>query len=82
MQIRAVDMPRALLIPLPGEPGNVGVHLSLQRLSQHPPRALPHDLIDQRRRLTRFLSRRTLLHYREHGRTFPASVPAPALLET
>ena len=30
----------------------------------------------------RFLSRRSLLHYREHGRTFPAGVPAPALLET
>jgi hypothetical protein len=29
---------------------DIGVHLGLQRLGQHPPRALPHDLIDQRRR--------------------------------
>jgi hypothetical protein len=29
---------------------DIGVHLGLQCLGQHPPRALPHDLIDQRRR--------------------------------
>jgi hypothetical protein len=40
----------ALLVPLGGELGDVGVHLGLQRLGQHPPRALPHNLIDQRRR--------------------------------
>jgi hypothetical protein len=40
----------AVLVPLGGERRNVGVHLGLQRLSQHPPGTLPHDLIDQRRR--------------------------------
>ena len=30
--------------------GDVGVDLGLQRLGQHPPGALPHDLVDQRRR--------------------------------
>jgi hypothetical protein len=74
--------PPAILIPLRGVRRDIGIHLGLQRLGQHPPRALPHDLIDQRPRPTRFLFRRSLLHYREHGRTFPAGVPAPALLET
>ena len=40
----------AVLVPLLSEPGDVGVHLGLQRLGQHPPGTLPHDLIDQRRR--------------------------------
>ena len=39
----------AVLVPLGGELGDVGVDLGLQRLGQHPPRAFPHDLIDQRR---------------------------------
>jgi hypothetical protein len=30
--------------------GSVRLSLTLQRLGQHPPRALPDDLIDQRRR--------------------------------
>src|SRR5260221_14094111 len=34
----------------PPPPGQVSLPLSGQRLGQHPPRALPHDLIDQRRR--------------------------------
>jgi hypothetical protein len=41
-----------VLIALLDELGNLGIHLSLQRLGQHPPGALPHDLIDQRRRTT------------------------------
>src|ERR1700722_3961909 len=40
----------AVLIPLAREPGNVGVHLGLQRLGQHLRGALADDLIDQRRR--------------------------------
>jgi hypothetical protein len=39
-----------ILAPLGGMGRDVGVHLGLQRLGQHPPGALPHDLIDQRRR--------------------------------
>ena len=46
----AHHQPAAVLVPLGGERGDVGVHLGLQRLGQHPPGALPHDLIDQRRR--------------------------------
>jgi hypothetical protein len=38
----------ATFVPLVGELGDVGVDLGLQRLSRHPPGALPHDLIDQR----------------------------------
>jgi hypothetical protein len=43
----------AVLVPLAGMRRDIGVHLGLQRLGQHPPRAFPHDLIDQRRRDTR-----------------------------
>jgi len=38
------------LIPLGNVCRDIGVHLGLQRLGQHPPGAFPHDLIDQRRR--------------------------------
>ena len=40
----------AIHIMLGHERRYVGVHLGLQRLGQHAPGALPHDLIDQRRR--------------------------------
>jgi hypothetical protein len=39
----------AVLAALGGELGDIGLHLGLQRLGQHPPGALTHDLIDQRR---------------------------------
>jgi hypothetical protein len=39
----------AILVPLGSERRDIGVHLGLQRLGQHPSGALPHDLIDQRR---------------------------------
>jgi hypothetical protein len=38
-----------VLVALVGELGDVGIDPGLQRLSRHPPGALPHDLIDQRR---------------------------------
>jgi hypothetical protein len=69
-------------VPLARERRDISVHLGLQLLGQHPPRALPHDLVDQRAPTSLSLFRRPLLHYREHGRTFPAGVAAPALLET
>ena len=40
----------AVLIALRGVRRDISIHLGLQRLGQHPPGALPHDLIDQRRR--------------------------------
>jgi hypothetical protein len=46
----ADHQPAAVLVPLRGERRDIGIHLGLQRLGQHPPRALPHDLIDQRPR--------------------------------
>jgi AAA ATPase domain len=46
----AYDQAAAVCIPLGGMRRDIGIHLSLQRLSQHPPGTLPHDLIDQRRR--------------------------------
>jgi hypothetical protein len=45
----------AIVVPLGSERRDIGVHLRAQRLGQHPTRALPHDLIDQRCRPTRFL---------------------------
>ncbi len=39
----------AVGVPLVDELGDVGVHLGLQRRGQHPPGALPDNLIDQRR---------------------------------
>ena len=46
----AHHQPAAVRVPLGGEPGDIGIHLRLQRLGQHPPGALTDDLIDQRRR--------------------------------
>jgi hypothetical protein len=40
----------AILAAFGGMRRDVGVDLGLQRLGQHPPGALPHDLIDQRPR--------------------------------
>ncbi len=40
----------AVLVPLSGERRDIAIHLGGQRLGQHPPGTLPHDLIDQRRR--------------------------------
>ena len=50
--VRAVadHQPAAVLIALGGMRRDIGVHLGLQRLGQHPPGALSHDLINQRRR--------------------------------
>lgn len=78
----AHHQPAATLIALTGELGNIGVDLGLQRLGQHPPGTLTHELVDQRR-----TSRRTLIrvaaagHYGEHGRAFPTDAPTSALLE-
>jgi hypothetical protein len=38
----------AIFIPLGRERRDIGVHFGLQRPGQHPPRAFPYDLIDQR----------------------------------
>jgi len=48
----ADHQPAAVLIPLGGMRRDIGLHLGLQRLGQHPPCAFPHDLVDQRRRDT------------------------------
>jgi len=44
----AHDQAVAVLVTLVGERGDVGVHLGLEGLGQHPPRALADDLVDQR----------------------------------
>jgi hypothetical protein len=75
----------AVLAPLGSELGYIGIHLGLQRLGQHPPRALPHDLINQRPRaiLTALMAAALARDYGEH-RVVP-SRPARqrrSLLET
>jgi hypothetical protein len=66
--------------PLGGVSRDIGVHLGLQRLRQHPPGVFPHDLIDQRRRgivATFVASPRQGLR---SGCTFSAGVPTRSCL--
>ena len=76
---RAASPPPRLLPQASSMRRDIRIDLGLQRLSQHPPRALPHDLIDQRRRavLPALVARAAVSDYGEHGCTFPASVAAP-----
>jgi hypothetical protein len=46
----AYHQPAPVLVALLAERGDVGVDLGLQRLGQHPPGTLAHDLVDHRRR--------------------------------
>ena len=50
MRAVAHHQPPPALVALADEPGDVGVDLGLQGLGQHPPGALPDDLVDQRPR--------------------------------
>ena len=62
-----------VLIAQPRELVDVGGDLGLQRRGQHLPGAVPHDLVDQRRRLPISRQRAShVRHYCEHGCTFPA----------
>jgi hypothetical protein len=85
-----------MLIELAGVRVDVRGDLGLQRRSEHPPRPVPHDLIDQRpadrgglarplrhgsrRRIRGRWRRLALGDYGEHGRTFPTRVGARACL--
>jgi hypothetical protein len=56
------------------ELGDVGVHLGLQGLGQHPSGTLPDDLIDQRRRALQaagVIGVGSSRNYREHGSYLP-----------
>jgi hypothetical protein len=75
----ADHQPPTTLVALAGELGQVRIHLRLQRRGQHPPRAVTHDLIDQRRAA---FTRTIPGHYRKHGRTFPTDAPTSACLRT
>jgi len=60
--------PTAALVALIGQLGHIGVDFGLQRGSQHPPRTLADDLVDQRGAVG---SGAVVVHYAEHGRAFP-----------
>jgi len=81
----AHHQPTPVLVELIDQRIDIGIGLGLQRGGQHPPGTLPRDLIQQRPRrhiARRHLTRAAYLNYLEHGRTFPTSVAAPALLDT
>jgi hypothetical protein len=58
-----------VLITLVRMAGDVVVDLGLQRLGQHPPRALPDELVDQSRAAvpTRLVGSASLGNYGAHG---------------
>jgi len=73
----------SVFVPLGGEPGDVGVHLGLQRLGQHPPGTLLDDLVDHRRTARgAIITLGGLGGYGEHGRAFPTDAPTSVLLES
>ena len=77
MRAVAHHQPVAPLVALAGEPGDARIGLGLQRLGQHPPGALAHDVIDQRAGLAQrqaagaVLARHRLRDYGEHGSYLP-----------
>ena len=67
----------AVLVELVGVRVDVGGDLGLQRCGEHPPRALTHEVIDQRHARRRGCWRHLGVgNYREHGRTLPTRVDA------
>ncbi|WP_405183594.1 hypothetical protein OG225_42055 (plasmid) [Nocardia sp. NBC_01377] len=69
----------AVLVELIGELSDIGGDLGLQRGGEHLPGTVTDDLIEQRPGRTGLLaSSDDVLNYREHGRTFPTGVGAPA----
>ncbi len=73
----------AVGIELIGELGHVGSDLGLQCSSQHLPRTVADDLVQQRPTSTAGVVVGVLgiVNYGEHGRTFPTSAPTPVLIE-
>jgi hypothetical protein len=65
----AHHQPASVLVALVAELGDVGVHLGLQRLGQHPPRTLADDLVDQRHpdRAAGVIGVGSSRNYGEHG---------------
>ncbi len=69
----------AVLVELVGELGDIGGDLALLRGGQHLPGTVADDLIKQRPgRPGLLVGDGDALNCREHGRTFPTGVGAPA----
>jgi hypothetical protein len=74
----ADHQPVTVLVQLPSMRLDVGDHLGPQPRSQHLPRTVTHDLIQQRRpqrRHARRVGLRLVVDYRERRRTFPNRRP-------
>lgn len=68
-----------VLIELVSELGDIGRDLGLQSSGEHLPGTIADDLIEQRPgRTALIVGGGCVLNYREHGRTFPTGVGAPA----
>ncbi len=70
----AHHQPVTVLIDLLSMSVDVGAHLGLQRRGQHLPRAVTHNLVEQRFTTGHgglVVGLIVLLDYLEHGRTFP-----------
>jgi hypothetical protein len=73
----------AVLVELVGVRVDVGGDLGLQRRRQHPPRAVAHNVVEQRHATRRVGWRHLGVgNYREHGRTLPTRVDARASLDS
>ncbi|GAB3002651.1 hypothetical protein GCM10023080_080400 [Streptomyces pseudoechinosporeus] len=72
----ADDQASAVLVPLVGQLGYVGVDFGLKRGGQHSPRAFADDLVDQ----GAVRGTAVGIDYAEHGRVFPTDVRSVGLL--
>jgi hypothetical protein len=73
----ADHQPPAVLVPLVGQLGDVGVDFGLQRGGEHPSGALADDLVDQ----GAVWRGAVVVDYAEHGRAFPTGAANTGLLD-
>ncbi len=72
----ADHQPLAVLVDLVDQARHVGVDLSLERGGQHPPGALPDDLVQPGRQLRAGLR---VSYYSQHWRSFLAGAATPTV---
>jgi hypothetical protein len=70
--------PTARLVPLIDQLGYIGVDFGFQGRREHPPRALPDDLVNQGGAVS---GGAVVVDYAEHGRAFPTGAANTGLLD-